>query len=126
MRLAIAFALALGLAPLPAVAQDGDAENGARVFRQCAACHSLDEGRRMVGPSLYGLWGRVSGTVEGFRYSNAMTDAAITWSPETLDTYVESPRGVVAGTTMAFAGLRDAQQRADLIAYLIQELGAPE
>ena len=126
MRLAIAFALALGLAPLPAAAQDGDAANGARVFRQCAACHSLDEGRRMVGPSLYGLWGRVSGTAEGFRYSGSMVDAAITWTPETLDTYIENPRGSVPGTSMAFAGIRDAQQRADLIAYLVEELGAPD
>ncbi len=96
----------------------GDAEAGARVFRQCMACHSVEEGQNRVGPSLHGVIGREAGTVDGFRYSSANRDSHVVWTEEALFVYLENPRQFIPRTTMAFVGVRDAQQRADLIAYL--------
>lgn len=96
----------------------GDAAAGARVFRQCMACHSVQEGQNRVGPSLHGVIGREAGTVEGFRYSSANRESHINWTEEALFVYLENPRQFIPRTTMAFVGVRDAQQRADLIAYL--------
>ncbi|MDO8875557.1 MAG: cytochrome c family protein, partial [Pseudolabrys sp.] len=76
-------------------------------------------GKNRVGPSMAGIVGRKSGTVEGFRYSAANKNADITWTPEVLETYLTNPKAVVPGTTMAYVGLRNATQRADLIAYLV-------
>lgn len=105
---------------LPASAE-GDAENGAKVFRACAACHTTEEGAgHRVGPNLHGLFGRVSGSAEGFRYSPAMKDAGITWSADTLKQYLANPRSFVPGNRMPFAGLPKEQDREDLIAYLQQ------
>jgi cytochrome c len=71
-----------------------------------------------VGPSLHGIVGRTAGTIEGFRYSPANKNSGITWTEEQLFTYLEDPRKTIPGTFMAFAGIKDPQQRADLIAYL--------
>ncbi len=114
-------ALMIGLSTLAVsmpVAAEGDPANGERLFRRCATCHVLTEGGRKVGPSLYGLFGRTSGTVEGFKYSQAMKDAAITWNEETLDEYITNPRAYIPGNRMAFPGIRNAEQRSDMIAYL--------
>jgi len=100
-------------------AHAADAEAGARVFRtQCGACHVVEAGKNRVGPSLFNIVGRMSGQVEGFRYSAANRDAKLIWTPEVLETYLTNPKAVVPGTTMAFVGIRNATQRADLIAYL--------
>jgi cytochrome c len=118
MRLLAIAALAAAVLP-GAPAWAADAEAGARVFRtQCGACHVVDAGKNRVGPSLAGIVGRVSGTVEGFRYSAANKNANITWTPEVLDKYLLNPKEMIPGTTMAYVGLRNATQRADLIAYL--------
>jgi cytochrome c len=121
MRLAkmAALAAAVILPALPAQASDADAEAGARVFRtQCGACHTVEAGKNRVGPSMFGIVGRKSGEVEGFRYSAANKAANITWTPEELDTYLVNPRARIPGTTMAYVGLKNDKQRADLIAYL--------
>jgi cytochrome c len=114
------FILPLALTALfAAPAAAADAEAGARVFRtQCGACHVVEAGKNRVGPSMAGIVGRKSGTVEGFRYSAANKGADITWTPEVLEKYLTNPKAVVPGTTMAYVGLRNATQRADLIAYL--------
>ncbi len=118
MRLFAIAALAAAVLP-GGVAWAGDAEAGARVFRtQCGACHVVEAGKNRVGPSMFGLVGRVSGTVEGFRYSAANRDAKLTWTPEVLDKYLVNPRETIPGTTMAYVGLKNPTQRADLIAYL--------
>lgn len=112
---AIFAAAALYAAPAGAT----DAEAGARVFRtQCGACHVVEAGKNRVGPSMFGIVGRTSGQVEGFRYSAANKDAKLTWTPEQLETYLTNPKAVIPGTTMAYVGLKNATQRADLIAYL--------
>ncbi|MBC7165100.1 MAG: cytochrome c family protein [Roseovarius sp.] len=101
-----------------------DVANGERVFRNCAACHSTEKGDNRVGPYLYGVVGREVGTAEGFgAYSGALTKVVEVWTPEALNTFLENPKAFAPGTTMGFAGLRKAQDRADLIAFLDQTDG---
>jgi cytochrome c len=111
--------IALVAALLPAAAHAGDAAAGERVFKvQCGACHSPLAGKNLVGPSLFGIVGRKSGQVEGFRYSNANKNSNITWDEATLDIYLTNPQAKVPGTIMPFAGLKNATQRQDVIAFL--------
>ena len=97
-----------------------NAAKGKATFEQCAACHSLEAGHNGTGPTLHGLFGRKSAS-EDFTYSPVMRRANVTWTAETLDKYLADPQGgVFRGNRMPFAGLQDAQTRADLIAYLKQ------
>jgi cytochrome c len=96
----------------------GNAAAGKLVFAQCRTCHVTDAGVNKTGPSLNGIIGRAAGTVAGFNYSPANKGSGITWSKEKLFQYLEKPQRVVPQTKMIFAGLPDAQKRADLIAYL--------
>ena len=97
----------------------GDAAAGEKVFKKyCAACHTTDEGKNRVGPSLFGVVGRHSGTVAGFAYSDANKNSGIVWTEDKLDPYLADPKGVVPGTKMTFAGIKDATERADVIAFL--------
>ena len=102
--------------PLP----PGDVVNGEKLFKARAAqCHTASKGApNGVGPNLFGLVGRKSGTIEGFSYSKANLDSGVTWTPEVLDVYLENPKKFMPGTKMSFAGLKKAQERADIIAYL--------
>lgn len=100
-------------------AKAGDAAAGAAVFKsQCGICHAVTQGRNMIGPSLFGLVGRPAGTVPGFYYSAAMKSSGLTWDAANLDRYLTSPATAVPHTIMTYGGLKDAQMRADLIAYL--------
>jgi cytochrome c len=100
-------------------AKAADPAAGQAVFRaQCSICHSVQAGRNTTGPSLFGVVGRKTGSEAGFRYSTANQNANLTWTPDILDKYLESPRTVVPGTNMTYAGQKDATKRADLIAYL--------
>jgi len=102
----------------PALAA-GDANRGARIFQACAACHSVEPGRQMTGPSLAGVWGRKAGTEPDFhRYSEPLKRSGIVWSQDTLDKWLANPEGEVPGNLMQFRGLQDSQARADLIAFL--------
>lgn len=96
----------------------GNASNGQRVFTQCMSCHSVQEGRNLAGPSLYGIVGRDAGTIPNFRYSDANKNSGITWTEPTMFAYLRSPQQFIPGTFMAFPGLPSAQDRADVIAYL--------
>ncbi len=96
----------------------GDTERGRRIFAQCATCHSPEQGVNRVGPSLYGIIGRRSGSIPGFNYSEANRNSNITWTEQEMFTYLENPQRRIPGTRMAFVGLRNPQQRADVIAYL--------
>ncbi len=96
----------------------GDATAGEKVFLNCKTCHSSEAGKNMVGPSLHGLQGRTSGTIAGFSYSVANKNSGIVWSNEKLFQYLEAPQRVIPGTKMTYTGVKDPQQRANLIAYL--------
>lgn len=103
-----------------AVRAEGNTEAGAKAFRFCQTCHSLEKGRHMTGPSLADIWERKAGTVEGFvRYSKALKSAKVSWDAKTLDAWLANPRTLIPGNTMTFRGMRDKQARTDLIAFLI-------
>ncbi len=122
------FSLSLIL-PFTALAVEPDLDKGARVFKKCQACHTLEEGgTNRIGPNLFGLFERTAATTPDFNYSDAMIEKAEeigVWNDETLDAYFVKPRDYVPGTTMSFAGLRKESQRINLIAFLRQETGAP-
>jgi nitrite reductase (NO-forming) len=103
------------------VASEGDADAGAKVFRKCQACHSVEPGQNRVGPSLFGVVGKEAGAAEGFNYSAAMQDSDIVWTPENLDAFLANPREFMPGTKMVFPGLRAGEDRRDLIAYLVAQ-----
>ena len=98
----------------------GDAQRGAQVFAQCKVCHSLETGKNMIGPSLYGLIGRKAGAVPGYAYSGAMKNSNVTWSDHTLSKYLSDPKGYIPGDKMPFTGLKDPTKLGDLVAYLNQ------
>jgi len=101
-----------------ASAQDADA--GKKVFAKCMPCHNADKPQNKVGPTLVGLFGRTAGTVEGYKYSEANKSSGVVWSAETLNEYLVNPKQFMPGTKMVFAGLKDEEDRANLIAYLEQ------
>ena len=114
-----AVAVMLAVAGFDPQAQAADPAAGKSVFNSvCGICHSVQPGKNMVGPSLAGVVGRKTGEVPGFHYSPANQGANITWDEATLDKYLQSPRTVMPGTIMTYAGLKDDTKRADLIAYL--------
>jgi cytochrome c len=96
----------------------GDAEAGKLVFAQCRTCHVTEPGVNKIGPSLAGIVGRPAGSVPGFNYSPANKNSGLTWTEEQMYVYLENPQRVVPKTKMIFAGLPDAQKRADVIAFL--------
>ena len=98
-----------------------DVDQGAKVFGKCNACHKID-GSNATGPYLNGVVGRAVGAVDGYSYSGAMAAVFDTWSPENLNAFVENPKGAAPGTKMSFSGLKKAEDRANLVAYL-QSLG---
>jgi cytochrome c len=100
---------------------EGNATRGQRLFGACAACHSLRPDQNMTGPSLAGLWNRKAGSLASFsRYSPALQSANIAWNDKTLEDWVTDPQHLAPGNEMTFAGIKDAQQRADLLAFLKQ------
>ena len=96
----------------------GDAASGKSAFAQCRTCHVVDPGMNRIGPSLANIVGRQAGSVAGFKYSEANANSGITWTEEKLNQFLEKPQRVIPKTRMIFAGMPDAQKRADMIAYL--------
>ena len=114
--------LACLVLPATAVAlPPGDPARGAQIYERCIACHAIDRDR--TGPRHAGLLGRSAGAIENFRYSAAMKNAGaagLVWSEDSLDRFLENPTKFLPGTRMGYAGVKDGQERADLIAYLKQ------
>jgi cytochrome c len=110
--------IALWLAAAPVLAA-GDSARGARAFGACAACHTLDPGRHLTGPSLAGMWDRKAAALESFpRYSSALKGSGIVWNERTLDAWIANPQQSVPGNYMLFRGIADERTRADLVAFL--------
>lgn len=107
----------------------GDPTKGAAVFRACAACHSVESGEHLTGPSLADLWNRKAGAAPGFqRYSDALKRTAAVWNEASLDKWLADPESFAPGTSMTFAGIQSLSEREDLIAYLraVSENRAPK
>jgi len=124
------FALAMSLAGVASANDDwkgGDAEKGEKVFKKCAACHTVEEGGpNRVGPNLHGIIDRPTASHAGYKYSAAMTKKGtegLKWTEENLFTYLEKPSDFVPGTNMTFIGLKKPEDRKDIIAYLEKAAG---
>jgi cytochrome c len=115
-RAALAVSMTLLLAGVARA--DGDAARGEAKFQDCAACHKLEGGANNVGPSLHGIFTRKAAELADFRYSPALKRSGITWTPETLDKFITDPQALVPANRMPYAGMANAGDRADLIAYL--------
>jgi cytochrome c len=109
-------AAALAISAGAAESAGADPARGEELYARCAACHALNYDR--VGPRHCGLIGRKAGSVPAFEYSDAMKDSKLVWNEKTLDRFLADPVKTVPGTTMTYAGVPDAKERADLIAYL--------
>lgn len=111
--------VALAFAAAPAAHAAGDPAKGKAVYAQCAACHKADaSGRSTIGPNLWGVSGRMAGSLPGFAYSTAMKGAKKPWSDAALDAYLAAPMKAIPGNRMPFAGLKAPADRANVIAYL--------
>ncbi len=117
MRTALAAVALTTLLAGPALAE-GDAKEGEKVFAKCRSCHSLEAGKNGVGPSLNGVLGRKSGTIEKFTYSKAMVDKGVVWDEKTLAAYLADPKGYVPGNKMIFPGIKKDSEMEHLLAFL--------
>jgi cytochrome c len=105
--------------PLPVLLAKADPAKGQTSAKKCAACHTFEKGgANKVGPNLYGIVGRPLASHEGFNYSAALKGKGGEWSYEALDQFVHAPKGYAPGTIMAFAGVAQAEERANILAYL--------
>ena len=112
---------ACALALSAGAATAGDAAKGKKVFNKCKACHSLEAGKKKIGPHLAGIIGREAGAVEGFKYSKAMMESGVTWTVENIDAYLAKPKEFIPKNKMVFVGLKKEADRANVIEFLKQE-----
>ena len=102
------------------------AADGAKVFKKCAACHSIAEGGgNKIGPALWGVLGRPAGSIPDYKYSKAMAAHGKNWSFEEMNSFLIKPKDWVQGTKMSFAGLKKAKERAAVILYMNENTNSP-
>ena len=105
----------------------GDLAHGEKVFKKCTACHQIAAGgKNMIGPNLWGVIGRTSGSISNYKYSKAMIAHAKEWSFEEMNSYLIKPQAHIKGTKMAFAGLRKEKDRASVILYMNSKSNSPK
>ena len=122
---ALILATALGSAITGPALAAGNPDKGKQVFNgQCRACHSLEADKNGIGPSLHGVFGRKAGSLPDYNVSPAMKKANVTWTEDTLKQYLADPHKFIPGDKMVFAGIKNASQLEDLIAYLKQAAGS--
>ncbi|SLN64653.1 Cytochrome c-552 [Roseovarius gaetbuli] len=109
---------ASGASDFAAMVAAADLEAGKKIFRKCGACHKVEDGKNGAGPHLYGVVGRDVAGVDGFKYSDALSGIEGEWSADKLGAFITNPRDFAAGNRMSFSGLKDEQDRANLIGYL--------
>jgi cytochrome c len=114
------------LATLPAAYQGADLDNGQAKFATCKSCHTVAQGGdTMVGPNLWGVFGRTAGGLKGYHYSDGMKALGGVWTAERINTWITSPRAMVPGTKMTYVGMENPKDRIDVIAYLKTVTTAP-
>ena len=120
MRLWVRSGLLAVLLPIIAAGSvnAADVAAGKATFKKCALCHTNEPGKNKIGPSLFGIVGRKSGSLVNYNYSDAMKNFKHTWDPQTLDIYLTDPHAEIPGTKMIFPGIKDKTERQNLIAYL--------
>ena len=105
----------------------GDVASGEKIFKKCAACHSINKGgKNKIGPALYNVVGRAVGGVEDYKYSKALASYGKEWTFEELNGFLQKPASYIKGTKMSYAGLRKEKDRASIIKYLNQNSDSPE
>ena len=110
-----------GLALVPGAALARDAEAGKTAFNKCRICHTVEAGgRSAAGPNLHAMFGRKAGAVANYAYSPAMKDSGLLWDDASVANYLRDPKGFMPGNKMAFPGIKDEKEMADLLAYLHQ------
>lgn len=115
-----------GASELITLIASADIARGEKVYKKCKSCHTIDEGgRKKVGPNLWGIVGDRVARSEAFKYSKPMAAHGGTWDYATLDAFLEAPKKFLKGTRMSFRGLRKAQERANLIAYMRAQAAIP-
>jgi len=113
-------------ADLETLLTNADVKRGETLYFQCRACHTVEQdGFNKVGPTLWGVFGREAGTAPGFAYSDALKNSSVVWTPETINAWLEQPADYLPGNIMVFVGVKDPQDRANLIAYLQVETNRP-
>ena len=105
----------------------GDLAHGEKVFKKCSACHMIaSDGKNMIGPNLWSVFGRKAGSVSDYKYSKAMIAYGKQWSFEEMNSYLIKPQAYIKGTKMAFAGLRKEKDRASVILYMNSKSNNPK
>jgi cytochrome c len=119
LRVVVALTAAIiPFAVVGAACADGDPVRGEQLYADCIACHPVERDVHGIGPSLAGIIGRKAGEIAGYRYSGPLRRSGLTWTAEALDTFIADPQASVPANRMPYAGMTNAAERADLIAYL--------